>query len=111
LVGNGHDAQFADQLITGLPVGFTGVLDISSTTPFAALTIRSLINERGDFLITTFPIADANRAAPSPIVFPQIADGGGYVTQFILISTSESSSTTLSFYGDDGTPLTLDVGQ
>jgi hypothetical protein len=91
----GHDAKFATQFITGLVPGFTGLLDISSTTPFAALTMRSLVNERGDFLMTTFPIADANSVAPSPIIFPQVADGGGYTTQFILISASGEASTTL----------------
>jgi hypothetical protein len=72
---------------------------------YAALTLRSLYNERKEFLITTFPVADANRAAPSPIVFPRIVDGGGYVTQFILISPSGASSTTLNFYGETGAPL------
>ena len=38
LIGSGHIAKFADQFISGLPEGFTGVLDISSTTPFAALS-------------------------------------------------------------------------
>jgi hypothetical protein len=104
LVGSGYVAKFADQFISGLPAGFTGVLDVSSTTPFAALTLRSLVNERDDFLMTTFPIADANQPAPSPIVFPQIVDGGGYFTQFILISAGEASSTTLYTYDESGTP-------
>jgi hypothetical protein len=107
LAANGHDAQFADQLIAGLPTGFTGILDISSTMPFAALTVRSLINENNDFLITTFPVADMNQSAPSPIVFPQIADGGGYVTQFILLSAGGASSATIGYYGNDGTPLAV----
>jgi hypothetical protein len=101
---NGHSAQFADQFVAGLPTGFTGVLDISSTTPFAALTMRSLYNERRDFLLATFPIADMTRSAPAPIVFPQVADGGGYVTQFILIGAG-ASGVTLNFYGEDGRPL------
>lgn len=101
----GHNAKFADQLIAGLPAGFKGVLDISSKTPFAALTLRSLVNERNDFLMTTFPVADALRAAPSPIVFPQIADGGGYLTEFVLVSAGRASSSTLSFFGEDGAPL------
>jgi hypothetical protein len=106
LTAYGHDADFAEHFITGLPAGFTGVLDIRSVTPFAALTVRSLTNELG-FLFTTFPIADMTAAAPSPIVFPQIADGGGNVTQFILISAGGASSTTLSFYGEDGKPLAI----
>ena len=83
------------------------MLDISSDTQFAALTVRSLINEREDYLITTFPIADANQAAPLPIVFPQMADGGGYITQFILISADEASSATLNFYDETAAPYEI----
>lgn len=103
--GNGHTAQFADQLIKGLPPNFTGVLDISSPQPFVALTMRSLTNTRDNFLLTTFPIADFSQKAPSPVVFPQIADGGGYVTQFVLLSANGASGTTLNFFGEDGKPL------
>ena len=102
---NGHSAHFANEFISGLPAEFTGVLDIISSTPFAALTMRSLNNERNDFLLATFPIADMTRSAPAPIVFPQIADGGGYVTQFILIGAGGASSVILNFYGKDGRPL------
>lgn len=107
LASFGHDARFAGQLIAGLPAGFTGVLDLSSSVPFAALTLRSLINVRGDFLITTFPIADLTQAPPAPLVFPQIADSGGYQTQMILLSAGGSSSMTLYFFGEDGAPLTV----
>jgi hypothetical protein len=107
LNANGHKAAFVAELIDGLPAGLTGVLDIFSSTPFVALTIRSLTNERGDFLLTTFPIADATRAAPAPILFPQIADGGGYSTQFILLSAGAASSPTLSFFDDSGKPLSI----
>jgi trimeric autotransporter adhesin len=107
LVPYGHGSRFAEQLITGLPAGFTGLLDISSTTPFAALTVRSLINENNDYLMTTFPVADMNQAAPSPIVFPQIADGGGYATQFILLGAGEASSATIHYYNNDGAPLAV----
>jgi hypothetical protein len=103
LAANGNSAQFADELISGLPAGFTGILDISSTLPFSALTVRSLTNERGDFLITTFPIADFNQPAPSPVLFPQIADGGGYTTTFILLSSTKELDTFLCFYNEDGT--------
>ncbi len=107
LAGNGHDAKFADQLISDLPAGFRGVLNITSTTPFAALTIRSLDNENHDFLMTTFPVADMTRPASSPIIFPQIVDGDGYVTEVILLSPMSASSSTLSFVDDSGVPLKL----
>jgi trimeric autotransporter adhesin len=104
LAAYGHDAKFVDQLIEKLPAGYRGVLEISSTTPFAALTIRSLKNERDDFLMTTFPIADANQTAPSPVVFPHVADGGGYITEFMLISAGGAASTTPGFYNEAGAP-------
>ena len=112
LSASGHTAAFADQFV-GLQEGFIGVLDISSTTPFAVLTLRTLTNERNDFLMTTFPVADANEIPPSPIVFPQIADGMGYMTQFILLSAAGGADSTLSFFSDSslglaiGNPLTL----
>jgi phosphodiesterase/alkaline phosphatase D-like protein len=107
LEGHGHEAKFANEFIPTLPDGFTGVLDISAPSPFVALTLRSLVNARGDFLLTTFPIADASQPAPNPLIFPQIADGGGYQTQFILISTGSGANATLNFFGDDGTPLAV----
>ncbi len=107
LSADGHSAQFADQFVTGLPAGFKGVLDISSATPFVALALRSRVNERGDFLLTTFPIADQNQITNSSIIFPQIADGGGYITQFILLSAGGESSTILKLLNNSGTPWTV----
>jgi sugar lactone lactonase YvrE len=107
LPARGHSAEFAREFIAGLPADFRGALDIRSAMPFAALTMRSLTNERGDCLLTTFPIGDANRLAPSPIVFPQIADGGGYVTEFLLLDAGGASKTILSFFDSEGRPLAV----
>jgi hypothetical protein len=41
------------------------------------------------------------------LVFPQIADGGGYVTEFVLLTAAEPSSLILRFYSQDGKPLPL----
>lgn len=107
LGGMHHTARFVDQLVAGLPSDFVGVLDISGDQPFLAVTLRSLVNDRKDFLLTTFPIADATRPAPQPIIFPQIADGGGFITQFILLSPTGGSATAIDFFGSDGEPLPL----
>jgi hypothetical protein len=72
-----------------------------------ALTVRSLVNENNDYRITTFPVADVNPEAPTPIVFPQIGYGGGYTTQFILLSTGSASSTTIEYFDNDGSPLAV----
>jgi len=76
----------SDGVVDGLSDGFAGVLDISSTRPSAALTVRSLRNENDDFLMTTFPITGVNQVAPAPVVYPRIADGDGYTTEFILLN-------------------------
>ena len=109
---NGHKAAFIDELIAGLPAGFTGIADITTEglMPIAPLTLRSLVNGRGDFLLTTFPATNRSEgvttpAPTGPMVFPQFADGAGYATEFIFISTSGSATMELEFRGDDGTPL------
>jgi hypothetical protein len=70
-----------------------------------------MVNERGDFLLTTFPIADMIKPAPSPIIIPQFADGGGFTTEFILLSAGPSSVATVSFFGDTGAPVVLSLSQ
>lgn len=105
LPARAQTAQFVTELVSGLPNQFTGVLDLESATPFAALTLRSLINTRGEFLLTTFPIADLTRAAPAPVIFPQIADGGGIRTEFILVNPSDNSVISIRFFDDQGAPL------
>jgi hypothetical protein len=101
---NGHAAMFVDQLIRGLPRDFKGVLDIRSGSPFSAMTIRSLTNERNQFLMTAFPVADPSRSVIAPILFPQIADGGGSSTEFIFLSPSGASNAVVEMFGESGAP-------
>jgi hypothetical protein len=105
LSGKGHYSAFAGQMVSGIKDGFAGVLDLEAPTPFVALTIRSLYNSRNDYLITAFPVADLTQPAPSPIVFPQIADGGGYTTQFILLSAGEEARATVNLVNEAGNSL------
>jgi phosphatidylethanolamine-binding protein (PEBP) family uncharacterized protein len=105
LPGNGHRAAFAGELLAGLPAGFRGVLELASPRPFAAVTLRSLTNARGDFLLTTFPVADLTHSAQGAPVFPQIADAGGYRTEIKLLNSGDSVVSTLSYFGNDGSPL------
>src|SRR5262245_40060807 len=107
LARNGHVSAFVGELISGLPRGFVGVADLTSGSPFVPLTLRSLTNGRGDFLLTTFPAADLTQPAPTPIIFPQVADGGGYKTQFIFISADGDASVSVNFVDDNGAVLNL----
>jgi len=105
LGGGQHTAKLSSELIPALASGFTGVMELSSAVPFAALTLRLLTNSRGDLLLTTFPVADQTRPAPGPMIFPQIADGGGYETELILLGPITASLSVISFFDDQGKPL------
>jgi hypothetical protein len=45
--------------------------------------------------------------APAPIIFPQIADGNGFVTEIVVLSAGASSALTLTFFDDNGRPLQI----
>jgi hypothetical protein len=115
LPASGQIVGFIDQLISGL-AGQTvqGVLRIT-TNPASAISVAGLrgrYNERNDFLITTTP-PTLETSAPSTAerLFPHLANGGGYTTQFILFSgiSGQTSGGTLNFVQPDGTPLDLNI--
>ena len=95
--GDGQIAKFLDQIsgFENLTTPFQGVLRISttSTAGLSIVGLRSRINQRGDFLITTTSPVDENAtASTAEQLFPHFADGGGWSTQFILFGGSGSST-------------------
>jgi hypothetical protein len=110
----GQIAIFLNQIqgFAGLPATFKGVLRIStpSSAAISVVGLRSRVNERGDFLITTTPSVNEDAAATTAESgFPHLADSGGYTTQFILISglKGQASSGVLRFLSQSGQPLYL----
>jgi hypothetical protein len=105
---NGQGSSFAYEIIGNSAVGFKGVLELTSTSAFAALTLRALTNERGEFLFTLFPTAEATHIPSEPIIFPQIAYGEGYKTEFIFLNPSTSASNvSLEFHDTKGKPMAI----
>jgi hypothetical protein len=91
---------------------FEGVLRVSSTSGsgISLIGLRGRYNERGDFLIATMPVVnEASAVSVADSYFPHIADGGGYTTQFVVFSGSagQTTSGTLNFTGQTGSPLLL----
>jgi len=112
--GNGQVAMFLDQVFANLSLPFQGVLRISGGAPsgFSVVGLRTRTNERGDFLITTTPPTNENESpSPTELLFPHLANGGGYTTQFILFSgaAGQSSSGNLRLLKQDGSPFDLTV--
>jgi hypothetical protein len=75
----------------------------------AVMGLRGRYNERGDFLITSTPPAEA--IAENDDLFPHIVAGGGYSTQFVLLraATGQASAGAVQFYTQTGQPLELSV--
>jgi hypothetical protein len=102
---NGHTAVFLREIpgFESLPSDLRGVLQVMADgpSPITVVALRSRYNERGDFLVSTMQVIEA-RAMPSPqLIFPHLADGGGYTTEFVFFNAS-AVQTTVTF--DSNTP-------
>jgi len=115
---NGQVAKFLYQIpgLTSVPLPFQGVLRISSSTLVSVIALRHRINERQNALITTIPAVNERAAAANgELLFPHLADGGGYTTQFVLFngtapfggSSGALSTGALTLVAPSGSPLNL----
>jgi hypothetical protein len=86
-------------------------LTVISGGKITASGLRTRVKEFGGFLATTTGPISENTGTGSTVVFPHIAEGGGYTTEFILLSGSggAAASGTLSFVNSEGQPLYLSV--
>ncbi len=111
LAANQHLPILAHELFPEIVEGFTGIVDIRSTSPVTAVTLKLTTNSRGDLLLTTLPVADLTRPpSSSPVVLPQIAIGGGFSTRIITLNPgTTTASGRLNFYADNGTSLSVQM--
>jgi predicted outer membrane repeat protein len=107
---NGQIAAFLDQApFYGLKP-LTGSFTFSSSSRVAAVALRGFTNERGEFLMTTLPVA--NLSVPAAVgsiqIFPHFADGGGWRTEIALVNPTDSElAGTILFKDQSGTALTM----
>jgi sugar lactone lactonase YvrE len=100
---NAQIATFLNQAPFNGPSPLSGTFTFNSSAPVAVIALRGLVNERGEFLITTLPVADLTTAATAPIVFPHFADGGGWTTQIVLVNPGDSVLTgTVQLFDQQG---------
>lgn len=94
-------AEFLDQEPYLSGDGFRGTLTLTSTTAVGVIALRSLVNERSDFLITTLPVIDLSQGASiGTQVVPHFAVGDGWQTQIILVNPTDlAQAGTLQFLG------------
>ncbi len=123
LVAGGQTARFAGGLggiFEDLENGFNGILEISSQREFVPITLKFTINGRGDFVLTTLPVADLNRLPQATrVVFPQIGLGpilgGEFTTRLIFVNGDldtglAGSLTFFRSFPDDGELLVSHPG-
>jgi len=112
---NSQISRFITQAPFNVGASFNGTMTFTSSVPIAVIALRGLLNERGEFLMTTLPVTSLS-ASPGIISYmPHFADGDGWKTQVVLInSTDTPTSGTVQFYGQGsgsvaGAPLSLVV--
>jgi hypothetical protein len=114
IAANGHVSLFLNELpgFQNLPATFRGVLRVSSNALISAIGLRGRYNERGEFLIATTPaLADNSPANTAELVFPHIVSGGGYKTEFLLMSGGSTSAGTLLLRSQSGAELQLPLSR
>src|SRR5262249_21701984 len=98
-----------DDVFPNVALPIQGVLRVSggSTEGMSALGLRLRYNERGDVLTTTTP--PTNEGSPTSsteLFFPQLVDGGGWTTQFILFG-GQALSGEVRFIKNDGSAFNV----
>ena len=108
----GRLVGFLDQFLPPFSQPLQGILRITTTSSgISVIGLRTRYNERGDYLFTTTSPTLENAATDSTEqVFPHLADGGGYTTQFILFSGSASQITSGGIRVLDQSGRSLDLG-
>ncbi|MBM3789712.1 MAG: hypothetical protein FJW35_05110 [Acidobacteria bacterium] len=88
-------------------VGFEGTIEFSSDQEVAGVALR--FDNAAQDVFSTIPIIADDTAGT--LYFPQVADGGGYRTNFIILHAGTAAMTArLEFYSSDGSPLALPIG-
>ena len=85
-----------------------GTLTFTSSVPVGVIALRGLTNERGEFLITTLPVAELGSTSTDAGFFPHSADGGGWTTQVVLVNPADTPiSGTVEFIGGASQPYAV----
>jgi hypothetical protein len=103
-----HVPEFAYQRFPNTAqAGFEGSIEFSSDQSVAGVALR--YDNIAHDVFSTIPVLVDE--ASTTLYFPQVADGGGYRTNFILVNPSGTATTArLEFFQDDGKPLALSIG-
>jgi hypothetical protein len=115
LDGNTQTAKFLNEAPFSA-TSFAGTFTFNATAPVGVIALRTLVNERGEFLVFTQTVTPLPAAlSSSAVIMGHFADGGGWRTQLLLVNTSDVGITgTVQFFSEGtptlaGAPITLNV--
>src|SRR5262249_3968803 len=101
-----HFSRFVTDDPVNIATGVSGALTFTSSIPVAATAFRTMNNERGDFIISSTPIADPNKPlTDQPLIIPDFADGAGWNSGVVLVNTSEEEMSGEVQFLSQGTAL------
>jgi hypothetical protein len=110
---DGQVALFLNQApgFETLTVPYSGILTVTAISPqgITATAFRTVYNERGELIYTTTGPLIENAENSPQLIFPHIAEGGGYTTQFIVIGgiSGQANAGVIRFFNGDGNPLNV----
>ncbi len=111
LAAGRHLAEFAFQRFSAAaPAGFEGSIECTSDQTIAAVALRydNMNLNALSQVFSTIPVL-VNESAPT-MIFPQVADGAGYRTNFILVNPGDTAVVArIEFFDDTGNPLFLPI--
>lgn len=94
-------------ILPDLPSEYRGVIEVRSSLPVVMLGVRALTNERDEVLFSVLPGANLSRPAPSPVVIPHVATGGGFESHLLVFGGPESGSVAVTLFSPEGRLLPL----
>ncbi len=98
-------AAGTSEFFTDVPSFTRGTLVVTSDEPVAALTVRQHISPLS---FTTLPVIDET-SSDTEMLIPQVADGGGYTTTFLIFSLGSPASVTVTLTDAGGNPLLVTI--
>ncbi|HYR86081.1 MAG TPA: hypothetical protein VE422_18485, partial [Terriglobia bacterium] len=91
LAAGAQVARFLTQDPYKGPSTIEGTFTFVSSLSVSAVALRSYVNERSEFLMTTLPVVDLARQSRAPATVTHYAAGGGWTTELLLVNPSDQA--------------------
>ncbi len=103
LGANAQMARFLNEAPFNAGANFRGTVSFSASAGVGVIALRTFVNERGEFLVTTQTVVSLQTSQPGgTLIMGHFAVGGGWTSQVMLVNTTDAAmSGTVQFF-DEG---------